>query len=286
MHDDQHGTAIISAAGLLNALEIQGKHIGSATMVVNGAGAAAMACTNLYVALGMRRENIIMCDSKGVVTADRTDLNAYKRHFATQRTDIRTLADAVRGADIFLGLSVADVLTPDMVRTMAPRPIVFALANPNPEISYEAAMSSRDDIVFATGRSDYPNQINNVLGFPYIFRAALDCRASTINEEMKKAAAIAIAALAHAPVPDDVAEAYGISGLTFGRDYILPKPFDKRLLTAVTPAIIRAAQESGVARRHVTDFEAYGEKLESIMCANDALIAYLIKNQKECITNS
>ena len=286
MHDDQHGTAIISAAGLLNALEIQGKHIGSATMVVNGAGAAAMACTNLYVALGMRRENIIMCDSKGVVTADRTDLNAYKRHFATQRTDIRTLADAVRGADIFLGLSVADVLTPDMVRTMAPRPIVFALANPNPEISYEAAMSSRDDIVFATGRSDYPNQINNVLGFPYIFRAALDCRASTINEEMKKAAAIAIAALAHAPVPDDVAEAYGISGLTFGRDYIRPKPFDKRLLTAVTPAIIRAAQESGVARRHVTDFEAYGEKLESIMCANDALIAYLIKNQKECITNS
>jgi len=163
------------------------------------------------------------------------------------------------------------------VRTMAPRPIVFALANPDPEISYEEAMSSRDDIVFATGRSDYPNQINNVLGFPYIFRAALDCRAASINEEMKKAAAIAIAALAHAPVPDDVAEAYGIAGLTFGRDYILPKPFDKRLLTAVTPAIIRAALDSGVARRHIDDFKAYGEKLENMMCANDALIAYLIK---------
>jgi len=282
MHDDQHGTAIISAAGLLNALEIQNKSISDVRMVVNGAGAAAMACTNLYVALGLRRENIIMCDSKGVVTAGRSDLNPYKRLFATTRTDLHTLADAVRGADVFLGLSVANVLTPAMVRTMAPRPVVFALANPDPEISYADAMASRDDIVFATGRSDYPNQINNVLGFPYIFRAALDCRASAINEEMKKAAAVAIAALAHTPVPDDVAKAYGITGLSFGRDYILPKPFDKRLLTAVTPAIIRAAQDSGVARRHIPDFREYVKKLENIMCANDALIAYLIKNNGQC----
>ena len=282
MHDDQHGTAIISAAGLLNALEIQGKQIGSVRLVVNGAGAAALACTSLYQALGLRKENIIVCDSKGAITTARKDLNKFKEKFASSRTDVHSLADALKGADVFVGLSVADVLTPEMVRTMAPRPIVFALANPNPEISYEKAMSSRDDIIFATGRSDYPNQINNVLGFPYIFRAALDCRATAINEEMKKAAAIAIAALAHAPVPEDICKAYGEPELTFGRSYILPKPFDRRLLTTVAPAIIRAAEESGVAQRHIEDFDAYGQKLENIMCTNDALIQYLIQAQSAC----
>lgn len=283
MHDDQHGTAIISAAGLLNALEIQGKNIGAVKMVVNGAGAAALACTRLYCALGLRRENVVMCDSRGVIHTGRTDINSNKREFATSRTDIHTLAEALKGADVFVGLSVADVLNPEMVRSMAPRPIVFALANPDPEISYDLAMSSRDDLVFATGRSDYPNQINNVLGFPYIFRAALDCRATTINEEMKKAAAISIAALAHEPVPEDLAKAYGDPELKFGRHYILPKPFDKRLLTTVAPAIIHAAEESGVARYHIDDFDAYGEHLETIMCANDALIQYLIKAQTVCM---
>ena len=282
MHDDQHGTAIISAAGLINALEIQTKKIGEVRMVVNGAGAAAMACTRLYCALGMRPENIVMCDSHGVIRADRTDLNACKRRFSTDRTDIRTLADAMLDADVFLGLSVADVLTQEMIRSMAPRPIVFALANPNPEIAYEEAMKSRPDLIFATGRSDYPNQINNVLGFPYIFRAALDCRATTINEEMKKAAALAIASLAHEPVPEDLAAAYGEPDLHFGRRYILPKPFDKRLLTTVAPAIIAAAEESGVARRHIDDYTAYARGLESILCANDALIKYLIETQTHC----
>lgn len=254
-------------------------------MVVNGAGAAAMACTNLYRALGMRRSNIIMCDSKGVISSSRKDLNPYKEKFVTERTDIVTLADAMKGADIFLGLSVADVLTTEMVRSMAPRPIVFALANPNPEISYEKAMASRPDIIFATGRSDYPNQINNVLGFPYIFRAALDCRASTINEEMKVAAATAIAALAHEPVPDEMAMAYGDRELKFGREYILPKPFDKRLLTSVTPAIVRAAMESGVARHPIDDFDHYGRYLEEIMCANDSLIKYLAQTHDSCACN-
>lgn len=283
MHDDQHGTAIISAAGLINALEIQGKNIEDVTMVVNGAGAAAIACTSLYCALGMKHENIVMCDSKGVVTSSRTDLNDMKRRFATDRTDIHTLEDALRGADIFLGLSVANVLTPEMVRLMAPKPIVFALANPDPEIAYEAAKASRPDLIFATGRSDYPNQINNVLGFPYIFRAALDCRATTINEAMKVAAARSIAALAHEPVPHEVAEAYGSEQLSFGPEYILPKPFDKRLLTTVAPAIIRAAEASGVARRHVDDYERYARSLDKIMCTNDALIDYLIKAQKTCV---
>lgn len=282
MHDDQHGTAIISAAGLLNALELQAKHIGEVKMVVNGAGAAAMACTKLYCALGMRRENIIMCDSHGVVRNDRNDLTPYKKYFATDRTDIATLSDAMKGADVFLGLSVGNVLTADMVRSMAPRPIVFALANPEPEIAYDVAMAARPDLIFATGRSDYPNQINNVLGFPYIFRAALDCRATTINEPMKVAAATAIAALAHEPVPDDIARAYGEHDLKFGRDYILPKPFDKRLLTTVAPAIIAAAEESGVARRKIEDYTAYARSLESILCTNDALIKYLIETQTSC----
>lgn len=283
MHDDQHGTAIISAAGLLNALEIQGKEIGEAKVVINGAGAAAMACTRLYCALGVKRENVTMCDSKGIIHSHRSDLNRHKSEFAVEHDGRESLADALRGADVFVGLSVANVLTRQMVRSMAPRPIVFALANPDPEISYDEAMASRDDILFATGRSDYPNQINNVLGFPYIFRAALDCRATSINEEMKKAAAVAIAALAHEPVPDDLAEAYGVHGLTFGREYILPKPFDRRLLTKVAPAIARAAEQSGVARKPIEDYVAYGEKLLDIACANDALIHYLIKARKECV---
>lgn len=282
MHDDQHGTAIISAAGLLNALELQNKEIGKVKLVVNGAGAAAMACTKLYIALGVDPANVVMCDSHGPITTERDDLSKYKKQFATHRKGLHTLADAVKGADVFVGLSVADVLTPEMLKSMAPRAIVFALANPDPEISYEKAMATRDDLVFATGRSDYPNQINNVLGFPYIFRAALDCRATCINEDMKKAAAVAIAALAHAPVPEDISRAYGLPDLKFGRDYILPKPFDHRLLTTVAPAIVRAAEESGVATHKIEDFEAYGEKLEEIICTNEALIKYLIKSQTQC----
>ncbi len=282
MHDDQHGTAIISAAALLNALELQAKNISEVRMVVNGAGAAAMACTKLYMALGMKKENIIMCDSKGVITTERHDLNKYKRPFATKRRDIKTLAQAVVGADIFLGLSVANVLTPAMLLTMAPRPIVFALANPDPEIAYDTAMATRDDLIMGTGRSDYPNQINNVLGFPYIFRGALDCRATAINESMKVAAARAIAALAHDPVPDDLAHSYGREHIEFSREYILPKPFDRRLLTCVAPAVIMAAEESGVARHHIDDMDAYKMHLHEIMCTNDALSEYMLHAQAAC----
>ena len=265
MHDDQHGTAIIVAAGMTNALVLQGKKIEDARMVVNGAGAAAVACTDLLASLGLRRENIVMCDSKGVVRTDRENLNAVKRKFATQR-DILTLADAMRGADIFLGLSVKDVVTSDMIKSMAPKPIVFALANPDPEISYESAISSRSDLIFATGRSDYPNQINNVLGFPYIFRGALDCRAVAINEDMKKAAVEAIAGLAKEPVPDMVRNAYDQSRpMEFGPEYILPTPFDPRLLTAVAPAVAAAAIKSGVSRRNLSDTEAYRRHLEHMM---------------------
>lgn len=275
MHDDQHGTAIISAAGLINALELQGKRVEDVRLVVNGAGAAAMACTKLYMALGVRKENIVMCDSKGVISTRRDNLNKYKKEFATTRTDIDTLADALRDADVFLGLSVADVMTPDMLLSMAPKPIVFALANPDPEISCEKALSTRSDLIFATGRSDYPNQINNVLGFPYIFRGALDCRASTINEEMKIAAARSIAALAHQPVPDDVVKAYGDTALSFGPHYILPKPFDHRLLTTVAPAVIAAAEQTGVARRHITDMAAYKARLRELISVNDAMMRYM-----------
>ncbi|MBD5356806.1 MAG: NADP-dependent malic enzyme [Bacteroides sp.] len=282
MHDDQHGTAIISGAGLINALEIQGKNIGDVRLVVNGAGAAAMACTKLYMQLGVRPENIVMCDSKGVISKRRSDLNPYKREFATSREDINSLADALKDADVFLGLSVANVMTPEMLLSMAPRPIVFALANPDPEISYEKAIATRSDIVFATGRSDYPNQINNVLGFPYIFRGALDCRATAINEEMKIAAAKAIAELAHQPVPENVAKVYGDKNLQFGPDYILPKPFDRRLLTTVAPAVIKAAQESGVARHEIEDMDAYCRQLEKIICSNDSMMEYLQHAQATC----
>ena len=271
MHDDQHGTAIISGAGLINALEIAGKRIEDVKIVVNGAGAASISCTKLYLMLGARKENIVMCDSKGVITTRRTNLNEAKREFATDR-DINTLAEAVVGADVFLGLSVADVLTKVMVQTMNPNPIVFALANPNPEISYADAMASRDDIIFATGRSDYPNQINNVLGFPYIFRGALDTHAKAINEQMKLAAVYAIAGLAKEPVPDVVNAAYKLKRTSFGRDYILPKALDPRLLTRVSCAVAKAAMESGVARKRITDWEEYANHLREMMGYDNKLL--------------
>ncbi len=263
MHDDQHGTAIISSAGLLNALKIQGKKIDEIQVVVNGAGAAAISCTKLFCKLGMKKENIVMCDSHGVIRKDNPTLNEHKREFATDR-NLHTLAEAIKGADLFLGLSVANVLTPEMLLTMAPRPIVFALANPNPEIDYQLAHETRDDIIVATGRSDYPNQINNVLGFPYIFRGALDCHARAINDEMKIAAVHAIAELARRPVPQVVDEAYGAKSMEFGRDYILPKPLDPRLLTTVAPAVAHAAAESGVAARPIEDYDAYEARLKRI----------------------
>ena len=271
MHDDQHGTAIISGAGLINALEIAGKKIEDVRIVVNGAGAASISCTKLYVMLGARKENIVMCDSKGVISTSRPDLNAAKREFATDRP-IKTLQEAVVGADVFLGLSVANVLTKEMVRSMNADPIVFALANPNPEISYADAMASRDDIIFATGRSDYPNQINNVLGFPYIFRGALDTHAKAINEEMKLAAVYAIADLAKEPVPDVVNAAYKLKRTTFGRDYILPKALDPRLLTRVSCAVAKAAIDSGVSRKTITDWEGYANHLREMMGYDNKLL--------------
>ena len=264
MHDDQHGTAIISGAGLLNALEIQGKKIEDVRIVVNGAGASAVSCTKLYIMLGVKPENVVMVDSKGVINDKRTDLNESKKQFITHR-DIHTLADAMKGADVFLGLSRADVLTTEMVQSMNDRPIVFALANPNPEIAYDKAKASRPDLIFATGRSDYPNQINNVLGFPYIFRGALDVRATCINEEMKLAAVYAIADLAKKRVPDVVNAAYGLECISFGPEYIIPKALDPRLLTTVAPAVAKAAIESGVARKKIEDWTAYQTKLEALM---------------------
>jgi malate dehydrogenase (oxaloacetate-decarboxylating)(NADP+) len=260
-HDDQHGTAIISGAGLINALEITGKKIDEIKMVVCGAGAAAISCSRLYVALGVRKENLVMVDSKGVINSKRKDLNKYKQEFVTNR-DIDTLAEAVKGADLFLGLSVADMLSKEMLATMAPEPVVFAMANPNPEITYEDAMSTRDDLIFATGRSDYPNQINNVLGFPFIFRGALDVRASTINEEMKLAASKALADIAKEPVIDSVLKAYNLDNLTFGKDYIIPKPLDPRLISWVATAVAQAAMDSGVAKYPITDWDAYRDSLD------------------------
>ena len=265
MHDDQHGTAIISSAGLLNALEVAGKKIEDVRIVVNGAGASAVSCTKLYVSLGARLENIVMLDSKGVISKDRTDLNEQKRYFATSRTDIHTLEEAIKGADVFLGLSRGNVLSKDMVRSMAPSPIVFALANPVPEISYEDAMDSRPDVLMATGRSDYPNQINNVIGFPYIFRGALDTGATAINEEMKLAAVRAIAGIAKQPVPDVVNEAYHVNNLTFGPSYFIPKPVDPRLITEVSCAVAKAAMESGVARKPIENWDAYALHLKELM---------------------
>ena len=265
MHDDQHGTAIISAAGLINALDVAGKKIEDARIVVNGAGAAAISCTKLYVAFGARHENIVMLDSKGVITADRENLNEQKREFATARTDIHTLAEAVAGADVFVGLSKGNVLTKEMVCSMANNPIIFALANPVPEISYEDAMEARPDVLMSTGRTDYPNQINNVIGFPSIFRGALDTAATAINEEMKMAAARAIADLARRPVPDIVNRAYHVRNFTFGPDYFIPKPVDPRLITEVSMAVARAAMESGVARKPIEDWKAYRQHLRELM---------------------
>lgn len=271
MHDDQHGTAIISSAALLNALELAGKKIEEVTVVINGAGAAAVSCTKLYMELGVKRENIVMCDSKGVLSTARKDLNPIKAQFATDR-DIATLKEALVGADVFLGLSVADILTTEMVRSMAPNPIVFALANPNPEIEYSKAKASRPDLIFATGRSDYPNQVNNVLGFPYIFRGALDVRATKINEAMKIAAVHALAELAKEPVPDIVTAAYGNHQIAFGRDYLIPKPLDPRLIVRISMAVAKAAIESGVARRTIGNWEAYCIELEGRMGRDDKLM--------------
>jgi len=282
MHDDQHGTAIISSAGLLNALEVAGKKIEDVKIVVNGAGASAVSCTKLYVSLGARLENIVMLDSKGVISKQRTDLNEQKKFFATDRTDVHTLAEAIKGADVFLGLSRGNVLTQDMVRSMADHPIVFALANPTPEISYEDAMASRPDVLMSTGRSDYPNQINNVIGFPYIFRGALDTRATAINEEMKLAAVRAIAGLAKKPVPDVVNEAYHVNNLTFGPEYFIPKPVDPRLITEVSMAVAKAAMESGVARKQITDWDAYKNHLRELMGQENKLTRQLYETARRC----
>lgn len=265
MHDDQHGTAIISAAGLKNALEVNGKDISKVKIVVNGAGAAAISCTKLYVALGAKKENIVMLDSKGVITSDRENLTEQKKLFATDRRDVHTLAEAIKGADVFVGLSKGNVLTQNMVRSMADQPIVFALANPVPEISYEDAMASRPDVLMSTGRSDYPNQINNVIGFPYIFRGALDVHASAINEEMKLAAVNAIADLAKQPVPDVVNDVYQVNNLTFGPSYFIPKPVDPRLITEVSAAVAKAAIDSGVARTTITDWDEYKNHLREML---------------------
>lgn len=264
MHDDQHGTAIISAAGLLNAVEVAGKKLEDVKIVVNGAGAAAISCTRLYCSFGAQRKNIVMLDSKGVIRSDREKLTEQKREFATDR-DIHTLEEAVKDADVFVGLSKGNVLTKDMVRSMAANPIIFALANPVPEISYEDAKEARPDVLMSTGRTDYPNQINNVIGFPYIFRGALDTAASAINEEMKLAAARAIADLARRPVPDIVNRAYHVRNFTFGPDYFIPKPVDPRLITEVSMAVAKAAMDSGVARKQITDWKAYRHRLREMM---------------------
>lgn len=265
MHDDQHGTAIISAAGLKNALEVNGKDISKVKIVVNGAGAAAISCTKLYMSLGAKKENILMLDSKGVITSDREKLNEQKRFFATDRRDVHTLGEAVKGADVFVGLSKGNVLSKDMVRSMADQPIVFALANPDPEITYEDAMESRPDVLMSTGRSDYPNQINNVIGFPYIFRGALDVNAKAINEDMKLAAVKAIADLAKQPVPDVVNDVYHVNNLTFGPKYFIPKPVDPRLITEVSAAVAKAAIDSGVARNIITDWDQYKKHLREML---------------------
>ena len=260
-HDDQHGTAIISGAALLNGLEIAGKSIADARVVINGAGAAAVSIARLFLKLGLNCENLVLCDSKGVVSTRREDLNPVKEQLATDREDVDTLADALQGADVFLGVSAPGILTPEMVRTMAHDPLVLALANPTPEITYEEAMASRPDIIFATGRSDYPNQVNNVLAFPYLFRGALDVYASTINDEMKLAVTHALARLAKEPVPQEVLKTYGLKSLSFGREYLIPKPSDPRLLAVVATAVARAAIESGVARREIEDWDAYAASL-------------------------
>lgn len=275
MHDDQHGTAIISSAALLNALELVHKKIDEIRIVVNGAGAAAIACVKLYVELGVRRENIVMNDINGILHADRADLDDIRREFATKRP-VTNLMEAMRDADMFLGLSVGNVLTAEHLSLMASNPIIFALANPEPEISYTDALEARPDAIMATGRSDHPNQVNNVLGFPYIFRGALDVRATEINEAMKLAAVRALAELAKEPVPESVNKAYNDQALVFGRTYLIPKPLDPRLITRISPAVAKAAMESGMARLHITDWEAYHQQLEKRVGINQKLMSPII----------
>ena len=279
MHDDQHGTAIISAAALLNALEITNKKIEDVRIVVSGAGAAAISCTRLYQSFGANPENVVMLDSKGVIRKDRENLSSEKAEFATSRK-IDTLDEAMVDADVFIGLSMADIVTPNMLKTMANDPIVFAMANPNPEIPYQLAIDTRDDIIMATGRSDHPNQVNNVLGFPFIFRGALDVRATKINEEMKKAAVLALAELAKEPVPEQVNVAYSETKLSFGRDYIIPKPFDPRLIAVVPPAVAKAAIETGVAKKNITDWEAYEDELRARLGSDNKIVRLMHSRAK------
>lgn len=280
MHDDQHGTAIISCAAMLNAIELVGKKIENLKLVVNGAGAAAVSCTRLYIEVGLSKENIVMCDSKGVITKDRKGLDPIKAEFATSRK-ISTLSEALKDADMFLGLSVADILKPNDIKQMAKDPIVFALANPNPEIAYELAKKTREDLIMATGRSDHPNQVNNVLGFPYIFRGALDVRAHEINEAMKLAAVKALADLAKESVPDMVMKAYQSKKIQFGREYLIPKPLDPRLITTIAPAVAKAAMESGEATLQITDWGAYNQELLKRIGIDQRLINRTIERAKK-----
>lgn len=282
MHDDQHGTAIISSAGLLNAVEVSGRKIEEIKVIVNGAGASAISCSKLYKKLGVRPENIVMVDSRGVIRSDRPSLSPEKLEFATDQ-DLHTLADAVKGADLFLGLSVGGVLKPAMLKTMNANPIVFALANPNPEITFEDAKATRNDVIMATGRSDYPNQINNVLGFPYIFRGAMDVRATGINEEMKLAAAYALASLAKETVPEEVNQAFHAGNLTFGKDYLIPKPTDPRLIETIAPAVARAAMESGIAHKPIEDWDMYKETLRRRLGIGDPLIRQIKTKAKNSL---
>jgi malate dehydrogenase (oxaloacetate-decarboxylating)(NADP+) len=280
MHDDQHGTAIISGAALINALEIVGKNIGDIKLVVNGAGASAVSCTRFYISLGVDPKNIVMCDREGVIRTDREKLDPIKKEFATEQ-NLNTLTEAFVGADVFLGLSSGNIVTPEQILSMAANPIVFALANPDPEIAYDLAMSTREDLIMATGRSDYPNQVNNVLGFPYIFRGALDVRATSINEEMKMAAAKAIAALAKETVPDIVNKAYGDNKITFGKTYLIPKPLDPRLITTIAPAVAKAAMESGVAKISISDWEAYNLELQERIGIDQRLMLRVVSRAKK-----
>lgn len=279
MHDDQHGTAIISAAALINACELQKKKLDKIKIVVNGAGAAAISCSRLYIAVGAKKENIVMCDRNGVIRADRENLDPIKAEFATAR-NLSTLEEAMKDSDVFIGLSSADCVSVDMLKSMAKNPIVMAMANPNPEIAYDLAVGSRKDLIMATGRSDYPNQVNNVLGFPYIFRGALDVRATAINEEMKIAAVRAIAELAKKPVPEAVNMAYNSKNIKFGKDYIIPKPMDFRLMTNVSMAVAKAAIESGVARKKITNWDAYAEELRKRLGTDDAIMRAITNKAK------
>ncbi|GAB2528700.1 NADP-dependent malic enzyme [Rufibacter soli] len=280
MHDDQHGTAIISSAALLNALELVGKDISRIQMVINGAGAAAIACAKLYLALGVNIDNIVMFDKDGIINPERNDLDIYRAQFVTMRK-ITTLAQAMEGADVFVGLSAGNVLAPELVQLMAPDPIIFALANPDPEIPYEVAMATRNDLIMATGRSDHPNQVNNVLGFPYIFRGALDVRATEINEAMKLAAVYALAELAKEGVPDLVHKAYGDNTIAFGRTYLIPKPLDPRLITTISPAVARAAMESGVARNPVQNWERYHQELQARIGIDQKLMNRILTQARQ-----